>query len=169
LLIAITAHLYIKIQWKNSGRTGRQNEETPSAPEYVWDDEVMHLVSVVRVFLAHVAFVATPFGFFIWWLRMHPADLHSVSVPLTVASVFISLFWSSSGILDTLRSSGPRVFLAHVAPFGFFIWWLRMHPADLHSVSVPLTVASVFISLFWSSSGIMDASRSSGPRSTQSS
>jgi membrane protein YdbS with pleckstrin-like domain len=53
--------------------------------------------------LYHVLIIASTFGFWSWWLLAHPNDLQNAAVPLTIVAVFLSLFWSSAGVLKVFR------------------------------------------------------------------
>jgi hypothetical protein len=53
--------------------------------------------------LYHVLIFASTFGFWAWWLLTHPNDLQNAAVPLTTVAVFLSLFWSSAGVLKVFR------------------------------------------------------------------
>lgn len=67
----------------------------------IWDLETNFEVSFAYVLVYHCIMVAGPFGFFAWWLKDHPGDLTTASVPVTIVLGALSLFWSGAGILTT--------------------------------------------------------------------
>lgn len=73
------------------------------SPEFSWGIQAQHVISFCRMILYHILIFAGTFGFWAWWLVKHPNDLQNAAVPLTTVAVFLSLFWSSSGILKGLR------------------------------------------------------------------
>lgn len=74
-----------------------------NAPEFAWGIEARNSISLVGVFTYHILILAGPFIFWGWWLRYHPGDSQNGSVPITIVTVLLSLFWASAGILNILR------------------------------------------------------------------
>lgn len=70
---------------------------------YVWGMQARYIPCVYRIWVIHFLILGTTFGFWGWWQRRHPEDLQGASVPLTVAGVLMSLFWSSTGVIKSLR------------------------------------------------------------------
>jgi hypothetical protein len=75
--------------------------------ECVWGIQARYVVSALRVVIIHVIILGVSFGVWIWWQRKHPDDLQGASVPLTVAGILVSTFWSSTGVLKGLRDHVP--------------------------------------------------------------
>jgi hypothetical protein len=71
--------------------------------EYAWGIQAQHSISFLKMVLYHVLIFASTFGFWAWWLLTHPNDLQNAAVPLTTVAVFLSLFWSSAGVLKVFR------------------------------------------------------------------
>jgi hypothetical protein len=71
--------------------------------EYAWGIQAQHAISFLRMVLYHVLIFASTFGFWAWWLLTHPNDLQNAAVLLTTVAVFLSLFWSSAGVLKVFR------------------------------------------------------------------
>lgn len=65
----------------------------------VWGFETVFSPSLTHIFAYHCAMVLGPFAFWVWWLKNHPDDLQTASVPTTIVLAALSLFWSSAGIL----------------------------------------------------------------------
>lgn len=78
-------------------------EMNKDGEELFWGLYARHTISLVYVFFYHFLIVVGTFGFWAWWLSKHPDDLQNAAVPLTMVSVFLSLFWSSAGVLKILR------------------------------------------------------------------
>lgn len=79
---------------------GDGNEVEPA-----WGIQAQHAVALTQVIFYHVLMLAGPTGFWAWWQIQHPADLQNAAIPLTTAAVFLSLFWSASGLLKMSRES----------------------------------------------------------------
>ena len=93
-------HIVGRLPKKNEGL--RNNVQHPN-DKYFWGIQARYTVSAVRVVIIHVLILCASFGTWIWWQRNHPDDLQGASVPLTVAGVLLSAFWSSTGMLRSLR------------------------------------------------------------------
>jgi hypothetical protein len=74
--------------------------------EPAWGLQAQFCISFIRVLFYHFLMILGTFVFWIWWQITHPDDIQNASTPLTVVAVFISLFWSSSGVLKIFRE--PR-------------------------------------------------------------
>jgi len=90
------------------GRLPKKNTEFKINVEdqrhnYVWGIQARYAVSALRVVIVHAVILGVSFGAWIWWQRKHPDDLQGASVPLTVAGILISTFWSSTGVLKGMR------------------------------------------------------------------
>jgi hypothetical protein len=51
----------------------------------------------------HLLILIPPFTLWGWWLSLHPDDIQSASVPMTVVLAMISMFWSATGIVKQFR------------------------------------------------------------------
>lgn len=74
-----------------------------SNEKYAWGIQARYTVSGSWIVVIHAVILCVAFGLWIWWQRKHPDDLQGASVPLTVAGILISMFWSSTGVLRGLR------------------------------------------------------------------
>lgn len=72
---------------------------------YAWGLQARYRISGLRVMLYHILILVVPFILWGWWLKNHPDDIQSASIPLTVILMLISLFWSATGILKAARDS----------------------------------------------------------------
>lgn len=70
-----------------------------------WGLQAQHAVALTQVIFYHVLILAGPFGFWAWWEDRRPTDLQNAAVPLTTVAVFLSVFWSASGLLKMSRQS----------------------------------------------------------------
>jgi hypothetical protein len=70
---------------------------------FAWGIEAQNAISLLHVVLYHLLMLLAPFGFWVWWQKLHPDDLQNASIPLTFVFVLMSLFWSATGILKTFR------------------------------------------------------------------
>ncbi|KAF4996788.1 hypothetical protein FGRMN_4264 [Fusarium graminum] len=68
-----------------------------------WGLEARHCISCIRVIFYHLLILIPPFALWGWWLSIHPYDIQSASVPMTVVLAMISMFWSSTGIIKQFR------------------------------------------------------------------
>jgi hypothetical protein len=64
----------------------------------IWGLGAVHSVSFAYVCAYHIAIIAGPFAFFVWWITSFPTDLQNASVPVTIVLGLLSLFHSGSGI-----------------------------------------------------------------------
>ena len=71
--------------------------------EHAWGLQAQHRVSLMYIFFYHFLIIVGTFGFWAWWLRKHPDDLQNAAVPFITVTIFLSLFWSASGILKSFR------------------------------------------------------------------
>lgn len=71
--------------------------------EEAWGIQAQYAISFVHVVLYHVLILSATLSFWAWWQSRYPGDLQNASVPLTIAPVLLSLFWSSAGVLKVLR------------------------------------------------------------------
>ncbi|SPJ88704.1 related to small s protein [Fusarium torulosum] len=69
----------------------------------IWGLEARHCISCIHVILYHLLILIPPFALWGWWLSLHPDDIQSASVPMTVVLAMISMFWSATGIVKQFR------------------------------------------------------------------
>jgi hypothetical protein len=78
-------------------------DDVNNSEDFVWGIHAKYVVSALYVFWTHVAILATALSFWVWWQRERPDDIQGAAVLVTVAGMGISIFWSSTGILNGLR------------------------------------------------------------------
>jgi hypothetical protein len=71
--------------------------------EFAWGIQAQHTISLVWLVAYHLMIFAGTFGFWGWWQVTHPNDLQNAAVPLSTVAIFLSLFWSSAGVLKIFR------------------------------------------------------------------
>lgn len=71
--------------------------------EFAWGLQAQYSISLILMVFYHILIFLGTFGFWAWWQATHPDDLQNASTPLTVVALFLSLFWSSSGVLKIFR------------------------------------------------------------------
>ncbi|WZH44940.1 uncharacterized protein QYS62_005968 [Fusarium acuminatum] len=69
----------------------------------IWGLEARYCISCIHVILYHLLILISPFALWGWWLSLHPDDIQSASVPMTVVLAMISMFWSATGIVKQFR------------------------------------------------------------------
>ena len=75
---------------------------------YAWGLEAKHIISALYLVVYHFIIFLLPFGLWGWWIKKHPDDLQGASVPITMVLGFLSLFWSTNGILTQGRHSADN-------------------------------------------------------------
>jgi hypothetical protein len=81
--------------------------------EFAWGVQTQHTISLMGLVVYHLLILAGTFGFWGWWIWMHPGDLQNAAVPLSTVAVLLSLFWSTAGVLKILRESARVIPIAH--------------------------------------------------------
>ena len=71
--------------------------------EFAWGIQAEYAISLVNIIIYHLAMLAGPFGFWLWWQANWSHDVENASVPLTTVLVLLSLFWSSADVLKMFR------------------------------------------------------------------
>jgi hypothetical protein len=71
--------------------------------ESAWGLQAHFSISAMLVFIYHLLMIAGAVAFWGWWELRHPGDLQNATVPLSIVAVFLSLFWSSTGVLKGTR------------------------------------------------------------------
>ncbi|KAF4424233.1 hypothetical protein F53441_14240 [Fusarium austroafricanum] len=69
----------------------------------IWGLEARHCISSFHVILYHLLILVPPFALWGWWMKRHPDDIQSASVPITIVLAMISMFWSATGIVKQFR------------------------------------------------------------------
>lgn len=76
--------------------------------ELAWGLEVRYCISLIYIVLYHLIILSGPFIFWVVWQRYHPNDIQGAAVPAAIVIALLSLFWSSAGVLRTLRDPWER-------------------------------------------------------------
>lgn len=71
--------------------------------EFAWGIQARHTISALMMILYHLLILAGTFGFWAWWLVIHPNDLQNAAVPFATVVMAIPLFWGSTGVLKGSR------------------------------------------------------------------
>jgi hypothetical protein len=82
-------------EWSNA--TDDANEP------YVWGIQARYKPCILVFWAIHCLIIGSAFGFWGWWQKNHESDIQGAAVPLTIAIALISLFWSTTGVIPSLR------------------------------------------------------------------
>lgn len=88
---------------RKKGKFEIENSSRRGPVRFAWGIQAKYTISFLHVVMYHSLIMVGPFLFWVWWQKHHPNDLQNASIPLTVAAVLISLFWSATGIFGRLR------------------------------------------------------------------
>jgi hypothetical protein len=91
----------------------------------IWGLETVFAVSFAYVLMYHCVIVAGPFGFFVWWIKVHPGDLQDASIPLAIVLGALSLFWSGAGILTGRKRHWILSWLNSIKVHKIFRCWFK--------------------------------------------
>lgn len=92
---------------RKKGKFEIENSIRRGPVRFAWGIQAQYTISFLHVITYHVLMMVGPTVFWVWWQKNHPNDLQNASIPLTIAAVLISLFWSATGILRGLREPRP--------------------------------------------------------------
>ena len=68
--------------------------------------QAQYTISFHHVLTYHILMMVGPTVLWVSWQKHHPNDLQNALIPLKIAAVLISLFWSATGIVRGFRE--PR-------------------------------------------------------------
>ncbi|MCJ1347669.1 hypothetical protein MMC31_005897 [Peltigera leucophlebia] len=91
---------------KKKGKFEMEKSNRKGEGRFAWGIEAQYAISFLHVIMYHLLMMVGPTVFWVWWQKKHPNDLQNASIPLAIAAILISLFWSATGILRGLRE--PR-------------------------------------------------------------
>lgn len=91
---------------RRKGKFEIENSIRRNPIRFAWGIQAQYNISFLHVITYHFLMMVGPTVFWVWWQKHHPNDLQNASIPLAIAIVLISLFWSATGILRDLRE--PR-------------------------------------------------------------
>lgn len=85
-------------KWKRIPRKISLFDTKEAQPENVaYGLEAVHVLSFPMIFIYHTLSILAWFGFWVWWLKLHPYDLQNASVPMIVFLGIVSSFWVLPG------------------------------------------------------------------------
>lgn len=76
--------------------------EDPDDP-YIWGIQARYKPCILAIFIIHSLILGSMFGVGGWMQKTHKGSLQDAAVPVTIAAVLLSLFWSTSGVLPGWR------------------------------------------------------------------
>ncbi len=88
---------------RKKGKFEMENSNLRGSVRFAWGIQAQYTISLLHVMTYHLLMMVGPTVFWVWWQKHHPNDLQNASIPLTIAAILISLFWSATGILRGLR------------------------------------------------------------------